>query len=57
MGDQGPNVFQRFFLVLAAVVGHATDFIVSGRTAQRFVVDGFANGRFHQIAARQENRA
>ena len=57
MRDQRPNVGEGFGFILAAVIGHATDFIVGGRAAERFVVNRFANGGFDQVASRQENRA
>ena len=57
VGDQGSNVLQGFFFILAAVIGDAADFIVRGRASQRFVVNGLANGCFDQIAAGQENGA
>ena len=46
---------KRFFVVVASVVSPAADFVVGSRSAQRFVVDGLADGGLHEVTACKED--
>ena len=57
MRHQCPNVRQSFRLIRTAVVGHATDFVVCLGPSKGLVVNGFPDGRLHQITPGQKNGA
>ena len=57
MRNKISDVLERFIFILAAIVCHATDFIVSGRASKCFIVNGFSNGGFDQITSCQKDGA